>query len=294
MPSNEVLVELKDRVATITLNRPDVLNAVHREMFEVIRAAALDLDDDPDVGAIILTGAGRGFCSGVDVSGHDFGSSVDRTPTIYAYEGGPAAIYNIRKPTIAAVGGPAVGVGMGMALACDIRIASEDARFTTGLARVGLPAVDGLGWTLPRLVGEAKALELIYTADMIGAEEAERIGLVSYVTPRGELAERAFDLGASLRRRPALRLLPLEVPRAQRRKPRLRALPPPRIRRLAQQPLLRRPRHHRSRPSPQGKAQARLPRHAPHPEKRHHATRPRRAYALNETLCSFRPAALLS
>ena len=194
MPSNEVLVELKDRVATITLNRPDVLNAVHREMFEVIRAAALDLDDDPDVGAIILTGAGRGFCSGVDVSGHDFGSSVDRTPTVYAYEGGPAAIYNIRKPTIAAVGGPAVGVGMGMALACDIRIASEDARFTTGLARVGLPAVDGLGWTLPRLVGEAKALELIYTADMIGAEEAERIGLVSYVTPRGELAERAFDL----------------------------------------------------------------------------------------------------
>ena len=194
MPSNEVLVEIRDRVATITLNRPDVLNAVHREMFEEIRGAALDLDDDPDVGAIILTGAGRGFCSGVDVSGHDFGSSVDRTPTIYAYEGGPAAIYNIRKPTIAAVGGPAVGVGMGMALACDIRIASEDARFTTGLARVGLPAVDGLGWTLPRLVGEAKALELIYTADMIGAEEAERIGLVSYVTPRGELAERAFDL----------------------------------------------------------------------------------------------------
>ena len=194
MPSNEVLVEIRDRVATITLNRPDVLNAVHREMFEEIRGAALDLDDDPDIGAIILTGAGRGFCSGVDVSGHDFGSSVDRTPTIYAYEGGPAAIYNIRKPTIAAVGGPAVGVGMGMALACDIRIASEDARFTTGLARVGLPAVDGLGWTLPRLVGEAKALELIYTADMIGAEEAERIGLVSYVTPRGELAERAFDL----------------------------------------------------------------------------------------------------
>ena len=194
MPSNEVLVEIKDRVATITLNRPDVLNAVHREMFEEIRGAALDLDDDPDVGAIILTGAGRGFCSGVDVSGHDFGSSVDRTPAVYAYEGGPAAIYNIRKPTIAAVGGPAVGVGMGMALACDIRIASEDARFTTGLARVGLPAVDGLGWTLPRLVGEAKALELIYTADMIGAEEAERIGLVSYVTPRGELAERAFDL----------------------------------------------------------------------------------------------------
>ena len=194
MPSNEVLVEIRDRVATITLNRPDVLNAVHREMFEEIRAAALDLDDDPEVGAIILTGAGRGFCSGVDVSGHDFGSSVDRTPTVYAYEGGPAAIYNIRKPTIAAVGGPAVGVGMGMALACDIRIASEDARFTTGLARVGLPAVDGLGWTLPRLVGEAKALELIYTADMIGAEEAERIGLVSYVTPRGELAERAFDL----------------------------------------------------------------------------------------------------
>ena len=194
MPSNEVLVEIKDRVATITLNRPDVLNAVHREMFEVIRAAALGLDDDPEVGAIILTGAGRGFCSGVDVSGHDFGSSVDRTPTVYAYEGGPAAIYNIRKPTIAAVGGPAVGVGMGMALACDIRIASEDARFTTGLARVGLPAVDGLGWTLPRLVGEAKALELIYTADMIGAEEAERIGLVSYVTPRGEFAERVFDL----------------------------------------------------------------------------------------------------
>ena len=194
MPSNEVLVEIRDRVATITLNRPDVLNAVHREMFEEIRGAALDLDDDPDVGAIILTGAGRGFCSGVDVSGHDFGSSVDRTPTVYAYEGGPAAIYNIRKPTIAAVGGPAVGVGMGMALACDIRIASEDARFTTGLARVGLPAVDGLGWTLPRLVGEAKALELTYTADMIGAGEAERIGLVSYVTPRGELAERAFDL----------------------------------------------------------------------------------------------------
>ena len=194
MPSNEVLVEVKERVATITLNRPDVLNAVHREMFEEIRAAALELDDDPEVGAIILTGAGRGFCSGVDVSGHDFGASADRTPTVYAYEGGPVGIYNIRKPTIAAVGGPAVGVGLGMALACDVRIASDDARFTTGLARVGLPSVDGLGWTLPRLVGEAKALELIYTAEMIDAKEAERIGLVSYVVPRDELQERAFDL----------------------------------------------------------------------------------------------------
>ena len=145
MPSNEVLVDIKERVATITLNRPDVLNAVHREMFEEIRAAALELDDDPEVGAIILTGAGRGFCSGVDVSGHDFGASADRTPTVYAYEGGPVGIYNIRKPTIAAVGGPAVGVGLGMALACDLRIASDDARFTTGLARVGLPSVDGLG-----------------------------------------------------------------------------------------------------------------------------------------------------
>lgn len=194
MPSSDVLLEIRERVAVMTLNRPDVLNAVHGEMFEQIRNVALDLDADPDIRAVILTGAGRGFCSGVDVSTHDFGSSTDRTPMIYAFEGGAGAIYHIRKPTIAAIGGPAVGVGLGMALACDIRIASENARFTTGLARVGLPAVDGLGWSLPRVVGDAKALELIYTAEIIDGKEAERIGLVSYLTTQDQLAERAFEL----------------------------------------------------------------------------------------------------
>jgi len=202
MPSNDVLVEIRDRIATMTMNRPDVLNAVHKEMFEEIRSIALDLDADPEVRSIILTGAGRGFCSGVDVSGHDFGSVEDRTPAVYPFEGGPGAIYHIRKPTIAAIGGPAVGVGLGMALACDIRIASENARFTTGLARVGLPAVDGLGWTLPRIVGEAKALEMIYTADIIDSKEAERIGLISYLTKQEELGSTAFDLARRLAEAP--------------------------------------------------------------------------------------------
>ena len=194
MVDSDVLFETKNRVGIITLNRPQVHNAMTRDMFDRLRELCHEVNDAPEVRALIVTGAGRGFCSGVDVSNHDFSSNQERRPMLFAREDTAGVLQGISKPTIAAVNGAAVGAGLGLALACDIRVASTEARFSALFARLGLPALDGVGWLLPRLVGSAKALELLYSGEMVGAEEAERIGLVSYVTPAEGLMDRALEL----------------------------------------------------------------------------------------------------
>lgn len=205
MPTENVLFEKKDHVAIITLNRPEVLNAMTSDMFSALRSIGSEVDEDDHVRAIVLTGSGRGFCSGVDVGGdRDFSSSAGRRPTFGAGDDFVSHLRNIKKPTIAAVNGAAVGAGFSLALACDIRLASEQARFSAIFTSIGIPALDGTAWMLPRIVGQAKALELIYSSEIIGADEAERIGLVTYVTPPEKLLDRSLELATKFARNPPL------------------------------------------------------------------------------------------
>lgn len=178
---NTVLVEQAEGVATLTLNRPRKLNALSGEMVDKFGTALADIARS-DARVMVLTGAGRGFCAGFDLSlaGEDgdgdegfwasrqeeFGAIVTRLRTI-------------PQPTIAAVNGAASGAGLGLALACDTRIGSENARFSSAFIRVGMSSCDvGVSWLLPRAIGTTRAFEMMLTGRMVEAEEAERIGLI--------------------------------------------------------------------------------------------------------------------
>jgi enoyl-CoA hydratase/carnithine racemase len=214
MNNQEILYDVTDRVATITLNRPDKLNAWTARMYDEVRDAMYSAESDENVRAIILTGAGRGFCAGADMSllsgiaehGLADGShplSHSSNPT--ARDGFPADFQrkysyfpSIRKPVIAAINGPAIGLGFIISLYCDLRFASTDARFGTAFARRGLIAEYGIAWMLPRLIGPANALDLLLSARIIGAADAHRIGLVNGVFAAGEFMERVREYAKEL------------------------------------------------------------------------------------------------
>jgi 2-(1,2-epoxy-1,2-dihydrophenyl)acetyl-CoA isomerase len=185
--TQDLTFELIDRVATLTMNRPDKLNALSEAMLETAVASLRRCATDPEVGAVVLTGAGRGFCAGGDVSamgkataGLTFEEHVDRQRTIHEFS---RLLFEIPKVTIAAVNGAAVGAGLGIALSCDLVFASERARFGTAFARVGFGGDFGTTWQLTRRVGPAKAKELFFLPDIIPADEAARLGLVNRVFP---------------------------------------------------------------------------------------------------------------
>ncbi len=206
--------ELTDGVAVLTMNRPDKLNALSAEMIEAAIAALQRCATDPAVGCVVLTGAGRGFCAGGDVSmmaGHATAAmtleqQIDRQRGIHRFA---ALLHGIPKPTLAAVNGPAAGAGFGLALACDLRIASDAARFTTAFAKVGFSGDFGVTWPLVRLLGEAKAKELLFLSDTLDAAEALRLGLVSRVEPAAgfDAAVRAYAARLANAPRTALRYM---------------------------------------------------------------------------------------
>lgn len=206
MAQDTILVEKDGHVATITMNRPDVLNALAHEQFEALQDAWRALNDDDDVRAVIVTGAGRGFCSGADLINFDLSSREGRRPVIGASQDWLKPLLEIKQPTIAAVNGVAVGAGLGIALACDIRIASEAARFSAIFKRIGMVATDGVAWLLPRHVGLGKTFELVYSGDIIDAREAERIGMVNEVVPADRLMDRAREMAQSIADGPPLAL----------------------------------------------------------------------------------------
>ena len=196
----EVLYEVKDRIATVTLNRPDKLNAWTAVMGREVRAAMQEARADDDVRVIVLTGAGRGFCAGADMgllsglSGNaapaeDVEAVLRRERAEGAADAaaefrGPYAYFpTVPKPVIAALNGATAGLGLVVSLYCDLRIASDAAVFTTSFARRGLIAEHGVSWMLPRLVGLQHALDLLLSARKIDAAEALRIGLVAQVLP---------------------------------------------------------------------------------------------------------------
>ena len=194
-----VRYELSDHIATITLNRPEVRNALNYQAYAQLEAAFRQAQRDPDVRCIVLTGVDPAFCSGDDVKAIMLGQERDAMVTALRDvrprpTPAAAAVLECDRPVIAAVNGPAVGWGMDLALFCDIRIASERARFSEMFIRRGLIADVGGLWRLPQVVGPSRAAELLFTGDLIDAQEATRIGLVSRTVPHEELLPAAREL----------------------------------------------------------------------------------------------------
>jgi len=186
----ETKFEIAGAVATITLNRPDKLNAWTEVMEREARAAMLEADRDERVRAIVLTGEGRGFCAGADMSllkdaaERGVAGRIQQTHATGDFEQKYSYFPALSKPVIAAINGPVVGLGLVLALYCDLRFASDSAKFSTTFARRGLIAEYGIAWMLPRIVGLPNALDLLFSARTIGAAEALRMGLVNQVFPQ--------------------------------------------------------------------------------------------------------------
>ncbi len=213
MDYREILYAVGDGVAVITLNRPDKLNAWTTRMAEEIQDAALGACDDAAVRVILITGAGRGFCAGADMklladmgggraqtTGEDPADAPRPRPTgvrpdfSHKYSYFPA----LPKPVIAAINGPVAGIGLVLTLYCDIRIAAEDARFTTAFVKRGLIAEYGGAWLAPRIMGLTNALEVFLSGRMFDGREARELGLVSRVLPSEGFATAALDYARDL------------------------------------------------------------------------------------------------
>ncbi|HET6507932.1 MAG TPA: enoyl-CoA hydratase-related protein [Baekduia sp.] len=189
-------------VLLVTLNRPDRLNAQTNAMFSELERLGLDLRDRHDVRALILTGAGRGFCAGFDLDAADELPHLGAMGMLRQQELAARAMQAIRgapMPVIAAVNGPAAGGGLALALAADIRLAAPEAKFNAAFVKIGLSAGDlGTSWIVPRLIGPGRAAEFVYTGRIVDAEEAERTGLVNRVVPADELLDAALDLAGQI------------------------------------------------------------------------------------------------
>lgn len=205
---DEIVFDIADGIGTIRLNRPERLNAFTLEMVGAWVSALELCRKSDDVKVVVLTGTGRGFCTGSDttamkdrVSGSAFRRKSDLWDGIHgiAHE-----VQTLDKPLLVAVNGLAVGAGLDMALMGDIRLAAESARFGTGYLKMGLVPGNGGAWLLPRLVGTAKALELLWSEELIGAGEAERIGLANRVVPDDDLMPQTYATARRLADGPTL------------------------------------------------------------------------------------------
>ena len=211
--TDELLCVIRDRVAIITLNRPEVRNAMSDTLTPALRSMIKACGENPEVGALLLTGAGKAFCAGGNVKG--MGAHRDRKKLEMSYDEKVSdlrerqrlltgALASVRKPTIAALPGPAVGAGLALAMACDIRIAAQSAFVSTGYLRVALSGDYGIAWLLTRLVGTSRARELMFTAEKVDAARCEAIGLVNRVVPDDKLQDEAFALAKSIAEGPTL------------------------------------------------------------------------------------------
>ncbi len=213
--TDELLCVIRDRVAVITLNRPEVRNALSDNLSPALRNMIKTCGENPEVGVLLITGAGSAFCAGGDVKG--MGAHRDKKKLDMSYDEKVAdlqerqrlltgALVSVRKPTIAALPGPAAGAGLAIAMACDIRIAAASAFVSTGYLRMALSGDYGIAWLLTRLVGTARARELMFTAEKVDAARCEAIGLFNRVVPDDKLQEEAFALARSMADGPTLAL----------------------------------------------------------------------------------------
>lgn len=210
MSGETVKLAVADGVATVTLNRPDALNSFTAQMHQALAAVLDRIEADDSAKVVVLTGAGRGFCAGQDLNERkrevgapppDLGETLEQF-----YNPLVRRLYNFPLPTIASVNGVAAGAGCSLALACDIAVAARSARFIQAFAKIGLSPDSGGTWLLPRAIGRAKALGMALTAEPMGAQEAERLGLIWKVVDDEALAAHVAELAAGLAAGPTLGL----------------------------------------------------------------------------------------
>jgi 2-(1,2-epoxy-1,2-dihydrophenyl)acetyl-CoA isomerase len=216
MGTDSILLERAGHVALLTLNRPDKLNALNAELLGELHAALEELHHDDEVRALVISGAGRGFSSGADLTGRPRGSGEAPRPERQSqnqrldplgWVGRLAkGIYEFDKPTLAAVNGVAAGAGMSLALACDMRVGSEHARFKTVFLERSLSPDSGMTFFLPRIVGYSRAADLIFSSRSVDAQEAYRIGLLDRLVAAAELRDRALELASQIASMPPLAL----------------------------------------------------------------------------------------
>ena len=219
--TDQLLARIDDGVATITFNRPEKRNALSDQLTPALRETLLRFDEEPAVRVVVLTGAGTAFCAGGDVSGMGSGrrSSVpaEAGPVKRSFQDGvrelqrkqetlTLRLFDLSKPTIAALPGPAAGAGFSIALACDLRLAAESAFVTTAFANIGLSGDYGASWLLPQLVGVAKAKELFFTSRRVRADEGLALGIFNEVVPDAKLAERTAELAGTIANGPPVAL----------------------------------------------------------------------------------------
>jgi 2-(1,2-epoxy-1,2-dihydrophenyl)acetyl-CoA isomerase len=210
MPYTDIIYAVENGIGRITLNKPEKLNAMSWSTWAEIERAIKEAEEDDATKVVVITGAGRGFSAGTDLTDTRPESEWETRP----FDGrdeqmrsrylGCAQIYHCRKPTIAAVNGVSVGAGLSLALACDIRIASEKARFSAIFVKRAIVADTGSTWFLPRLVGMENALKMLYTGKMVAADEALQTGLVSEVVPADELDARVTALATEIATGPSV------------------------------------------------------------------------------------------
>jgi enoyl-CoA hydratase/carnithine racemase len=200
----EVLYAIEGHIAIITLNRPERMNTISRDMLNQLTAHMLKADKDPTVRAVILTGTGRAFCAGLDLTevtrpseggisnGNNNATNIDLKFTP------PTVMFNMEKPTICALNGSAAGYGLDTALGCDIRIMAKGAKLSAAFVKRGIVPESGGTWFLPRMIGWSKAAELIFTGRTLNAAESEAMGLVSVVVDEAEVMPRAMALAQEI------------------------------------------------------------------------------------------------
>ena len=208
--TEELIYSCKDGIAKLTLNRPDRLNAITETMFEGVRQVVDEVNNNDDAKVLVITGAGRGFCSGADVVSRLAVQAAGETPQkthkelVTPVGSVGSVIRSLGKPILGAINGVAAGAGLAFALLCDIRIASDQARFGAAWVRRGLIPDVGGTYLLPRIIRMDRALELAFTGDIIDAKEAERIGLVTRVVPHDDLMKVTEELASKIARGPSV------------------------------------------------------------------------------------------
>jgi enoyl-CoA hydratase/carnithine racemase len=223
MDYETILVEKRGNVALLTLNRPERLNALSPQMTDELARALDEIDDDDGARALVITGAGRGFCSGADVGGMSGGNQPGegsarsaeglRQGLIRSAGRVQPRLQKLKKPTIAMVNGAAVGAGCDLAMACDLRIGSEKARFMNAFVRIGLFPGWGGTWLYPRVMGIGRALEFLYTGEFMESEEAGRLGVLNRLVTSDDLEKETMALAVKIADGPpiAMRLAKMQV-----------------------------------------------------------------------------------
>ena len=205
---NEVLYEIDQHVATITFNRAEKQNTISGPMLNRLSELMLKADADPEIRAIVITGSGKFFCAGLDLRGSDISNNLatnKKSPvTLDLKNTPPTVLHNLDTPTIASINGSAAGYGMDLALGCDIRVMGDSAKLAAAFTARGVVPESGGTWILPRLIGWAKASEIIFTGKTLLAEECLELGLVSHIVNNNEVGEKSLGIARQISSRAPL------------------------------------------------------------------------------------------